>query len=109
MSWRIMELDICGIERITKPSDSDIRDALSRLNMKSGGAFAILGPDDMTYIQVFGDQCVGFELEYQEGTADEHFRAKGGSISLDDVVETFILYRDYKTDWKKRFTFERTT
>jgi len=102
-----MQLQICDDKKIKNPSDEDIRDAFSKLDTKTDVAFIILGPTKMTYIQATGDRNVGFELEYQEGTIDEHFRAKDKHITLDDVVNAFIAYRNGSTNWQDKFDFER--
>ena len=104
-----MKLNICGQKTIVNPSDKEIREALSRLDTRSGDAFVILGPTDMTYIQASGDRNVGFDLEYQESTVEQHFRAKNENITLDDVMESFTAYRAGRTDWKDKFDFRRVT
>jgi len=102
-----MKLDICSEKTIVNPTEADIRSALSSLNTKSGDAFVILGPSDMTYIQASGDQNVGFDLEYQEGTIHQHYRAKQEPIPLNAIIEAFIAYRNENSEWKAKFTFER--
>jgi hypothetical protein len=102
-----MQLQICDDKIIKNPSDEDIRNAFSKLDTKTGDAFIILGPTDMTYIQSSGDRNVGFDLEYQEGTTDKHFRAKEKHITFDDVVNAFIAYRNGSTNWQDKFDFER--
>lgn len=102
-----MQLHICDDKIIKNPSDEDIRDAFSKLDTKTGVDFIILGPTAMTYIQASGDRNVGFDLEYQEGTVDKHFRAKEKHITLKDVVNAFIAYRNGSTNWQDKFDFER--
>ena len=102
-----MKLDICGEKTIVNPTEADIGSALSSLNTDSGDAFVVLGPSDMTYIQASGDQNVGFDLEYQEGTTRQHYRAKQESIPLNAIIEAFVAYRNENLEWKAKFTFER--
>ena len=102
-----MKLDICGEKTIVNPTEADIVSALSSLNTNSGDAFVILGPSDMTYIQASGDQNVGFDLEYQEGTTRQHYRATRESIPLNAIIEAFVAYRNENLEWKAKFTFER--
>ena len=104
-----MMLTIGGDRIIRNPSGDDIRGALESLDGSAGDAFAILGPDDMTYIQAGGDRHTGFDLEYQEGSVDRHYRAQKDDISLDEIVQAFIRYRDGWSDWKVQFRFERIT
>lgn len=104
-----MVLDICGVRKVENPTDQQIRIELGNLNTKNGDSFAILGQSDMAYIQVGGDKFVGFYLEYQEGSVDAHFRATDEKITLDQVVNAFIAYRDARAGWQDAFTFEKIT
>ena len=104
-----MVLYVCGVRKVENPTDEQIRIELGDLSTKNEDSFAILGPSEMTYIQVGGDKSVGFYLEYQEGSVDAHFRATGEKITLEQVVSAFIAYRNAKTGWQKAFTFEKIT
>jgi hypothetical protein len=106
---RAMVLDVCGARKIKNPTDEQIRIELGNLSTKNEDSYAILGPSDMTYIQVSGDKSVGFHLEYQEGSVDSHFRATDEKIALGQVVSAFIAYRDANTGWQRAFTFEKIT
>jgi hypothetical protein len=102
----VMTLEVCGSRFIENPSDEQILAELSDLDTKCDDSFAILGASDMTYIQIWGDENVGFDLEYQEGSIDSHFRAKNDDIPLDQVVGAFIAYRNGDNDWRDNFDFE---
>ena len=102
----VMTLEICGSKFIENPSDEEIVAELSNLDIKCDDSFAILGPSDMTYIQIAGDKNEGFDLEYQEGNIDSHLRAKNENVPLDQVVEAFIAYRNGENDWRGNFDFE---
>lgn len=104
-----MTLVICGDKKIETPSDEQIRTELANLNTSNEDSFAVLGNTDLTYIQISGDKTVGFDLEYQQGSVDAHFKATDENISLDQVVEAFISYRDGTLQWLKSFTFEGIT
>ena len=104
-----MKLNICGQKTIVNPSNKEIREALTGLDTKSGDAFVILGPTDMTYIQASGDKNVGFCLEYQESSTDKHFRAKNEALPLSDVVEAFTAYRAGDAGFKDKLDFRRVT
>jgi hypothetical protein len=95
---------------IKDPSDEDIRNALESLNIeRDGEGFAILAPAEMTYIQVGGDSKIGFDLEYQEGSTDEHYRAKREDYTLNEVVKILIAFRDGNVRWEEVGDFERIT
>ncbi|MHC4591664.1 MAG: hypothetical protein ACYS8L_03095 [Planctomycetota bacterium] len=104
-----MTLEVAGRQIIVNPSDEDIRAALAGFDAAAGDAFLILSSDDMTYMQAGGDRNVGFDLEYQEGSMDQHFRATRNDIPLTEVLQVLIEYRDGRTEWKGRFDFERIT
>ncbi|NLE57132.1 MAG: hypothetical protein GX616_02140 [Planctomycetes bacterium] len=85
---------------IKDPSDEQIRAALKSLDVKRDGeGFAILARSDMTYVQVSGDAKTGFDLEYQEETVDQHYRAEREDYPLDEVVRVLIAYRDGTVRW----------
>lgn len=105
----VMTLDVCGAKQIENPTDEQIRIELSSLSTQNEDSFAILGPTNMTYIQVSGDKRVGFDLEYQEGSVDAHFKTVDGKISFNAVVRAFIAYRDGVADWQDEFTFVQIT
>lgn len=109
MEYGAMVLDIRRARKIENPTDKQIETELWNLSTENEDCFAILGPSDMTYIQMSGDRSVGFDLEYQDGTVDAHFRATDEKITLDQVVRAFIAYRDADPNWKGEFTFEKIT
>ncbi len=105
----VMTLQINAAKWIPNPSDDQILNELARLRDEDGDSFAILGATDLTYIQAAGDARVGFELEYQEGDIDAHFRATDKKITLAQVVKAFTAFRDGNPAWRSSFTFEKMT
>jgi hypothetical protein len=101
----VMTLEINGARWIQNPSDDQILNELANLRREDGDSFAILSATDDTYIQIVGDARAGFELEYQEGNIDTHFRATDQDITLAQVVKAFIGFRDGNTIWRNGFTF----
>jgi hypothetical protein len=101
----VMTLEINDAKWIPNPSDGQILNELANLREADGDSFAILSATDETYIQTAGDARVGFELEYQEGSIDAHFRATDKNITLAQVVKAFIGFRDGNTAWRSGFTF----
>ena len=98
-------LDICGAKQIQDPTESDIREAVFALDTKKGDAFLILGPTEMTYIQIGGDQKVGFVLEHQDTDAKHHYRAKR-NLTADDIVKALVIYSTGADDWKTMAEWE---
>jgi hypothetical protein len=105
----VLTLQINGARWVQNPSDDQILTELANLRDEDGDSFAILSFTDMTYIQVAGDQRIDFDLEYQEGSVDAHFKATNENITLGQVVSAFIAFRDGDAAWKCSFTFEKTT
>jgi hypothetical protein len=75
------------------------------LDTKRSDAFLILGPTDTTYIQISGDQNVGFHLEYQESDAKHHYRAKRG-LTADEIVKALVAYSIGADEWKTMAEWE---
>jgi hypothetical protein len=100
-------LSVCGDTTIDDPSDEQIRGALSGLDASTGGAFVILSVDEQTYVQASGDSLIGFDLEYQVGSTDVHFRAQRDDIPMHEILDALTAYRDGVPDWGARFEFKR--
>lgn len=101
----VMTLDICNEKTIAAPTVQQIRDAVLNLE-PSGEGFLILGPEDMTYIQVAGAKNAGFDLEYQEGSLDRHYRATRTDWSSEAVIEKLCQYADGDLGWKDGVDWE---
>ena len=105
-----MVLTLSFGDRVQEPTDRDIRNLLGRLDVaRDGEGFAILARDEMTYIQVSGDWKTGFDMEYQEGDVERHYRASREDISLDEAVQAFIDYRDGRIQWDRYGDWSRIT
>lgn len=105
-----MIFEIAGERQIANPTDADIRAVLESFTPKSakrGEAFVVLSSSDLTYMQCSGEKVQGFDLEYQEGSTDAHFRARRNDFTLDEIVSRLIAYRDGKPDWKSAVEWER--
>ena len=86
------------------PSMEDIANALESLDgIKS--SFAILGRDDLTYIQTSRLVRAGFSLEYQDGTLKSHFRCLG-TLSLEDITKAFLSYAKNGKQWQETHKWE---
>lgn len=97
-------------EKIANPTDEQIREALSGLNVgRDGEGFAILERDEMTYMQVSGDQTIGFDMEYQNGDVQKHYRAKRRDFTADEVARALAEYRDGRIDWSDYGQWSRIT
>ena len=99
---------MCGETEIQNPTESDIRQAVGALDTKNGDEFLILGPTDMTYIQVTGDSKVGFDEEYQELNLPNHYRSRC-DFTVDEIVRTLAEYCTGPDEWKTSGEWERIT
>ena len=74
----------------------------------SGGlnSFAILSKGEDTYIQAAGGPATGFDLEYQDGSVDRHFRCSDRPLTLDRVTAAFLLYLSGDEGWMTEFRWE---
>jgi len=105
-----MKLQINGKVVSRNPHRGIIRESLAGLDMdRDGEGIAILSHDMMTYMQVGGDQKVGFDAEYQEGDVGKHYRAENDSFSLEEIVNMMSEYVEGDVDWKKYGNWSRIT
>lgn len=103
-----MTLKLLDGRKIESPTEEQLRQILSAFQAgPDRDAFAILQRDTMTYLQVGGDPSIGFDMEYQEGSVDRHFRADRTDFSLDEVVRAMTAYRDGTIDWDDFGSFSR--
>ncbi len=105
-----MKMHLSSGVKVTDPSDEQIRTLLGRFNVgRDGEGFAIFEKDGSTYMQVGGDKTRGFDMEYQEGDVDKHYRAEREDFSLDEVVRAMIGYRDGNINWSDYGLWSRIT
>jgi len=103
-----MTLDICGAKKIRNPTESAIRQAVFALDIKNADAFLILGPTEMSYMQIGGDKNVGFKLEYQESDVKHHYRANR-DLTADEVVKALVAYSTGSDEWKTMAVWDVVT
>ena len=105
-----MKLTTSSGAKIVSPSDEQIREALSALDMgRDDEGWAILEQTEMDYVQVSGDRASGFAMEYQTGDTDRHYLAARKNVSLEQVVRAFVEYRDGTIDWSAYGDWSRIT
>lgn len=100
-----MKLNVNGNLISSNPDHHSVVKALNSLSTKKGG-FAILSKDDNTYIQTSGTPGEGFELEYQDGSLDRHFRNSNRNLELSQVANTFTCYLESDDRWKLEYSWE---
>ena len=101
-------LNISDNTLIAQPTDEQIRQAIVGLDIQQDTSFAILFPTNEpdTYIQTSGDTRNGFDLEYQVGDTDNHFRALS-QLDAEQTIAAFIAYRDSNDGWHTKHQWEQ--
>jgi len=96
-----MKLELENGTSIRNPDTRAIAEALASLD-----GFAILGRDEMTYMQTSGSRREGFVLEYQEGDTDRHYQCPD-PLTEKQITEAFLSYADGTDAWKTVFRWEK--
>jgi hypothetical protein len=101
-----MNLETSAGRSVANPSASQIAEELAAL---PGGAdcYAILSLDDLTYIQTAGRPPEGFLLEYQDGSAERHYRSTERALPLSTVTNAFQLYARSDSSWRSVATWKQ--
>lgn len=101
-----MKLKTSYQDPVEDPDADDIRDALRTLDTEERG-FMILSRGDHQFIQSGGSPENGFDLEFQDGSTDEHYRAEGDPFTRGEVEQTYIQYLRDETGWKDEYTWNK--
>jgi hypothetical protein len=99
-----MQLELeSGSQIIRDPTEKDI---CAYVGIEG---FAILSVSEYTYIQCAEhDERTGeFQLEYQDGSVDEHYRAADEPITLDRILTAFVKYLRKDESWRSDFDWEK--
>lgn len=99
-----MELIINHERTIRNPDAEAIAEQLRGLGP---GEFAILSPNELTFIQTMNTDDEGFVVEYQDGSTEEHYAALNPPHEVEDIVAAFVAYAAGEDDWKTIFTWEQ--
>ncbi len=94
-----MTLDICGRKEVVSPTAEFLRDAVMNLDV-SGDAYLILNAPDGKFMQCTGDHRVGFHLEYQDGSVDEHYQAAQDRLEAETIILKLSQYAKGNSGWK---------
>lgn len=92
-------------KEIEEPSLPHVREVVEKLN-GSVDSFAILHKSEFTYLQCHGGKLDGYNLEYQEGSLDQHFECTD-NLTEEDVIEIFQAYRSGDENWRTKFNWEK--
>ncbi|MFW5856988.1 MAG: hypothetical protein ACOCX4_03840 [Planctomycetota bacterium] len=100
-----MRLEFPDDPPVENPDAEAIREALTRA---AAGEieFVILAASEMTYLQVAGGADGLSDLEYQDGSPEQHYTARDERLDLDNVIAGFVAYAGGAPEWKDRFVWE---
>lgn len=100
-----MLLNINDDKQLRDPTPDDLATLLPQVGFDQ---FCILGRTDEEYIQFYHNDEDGFELEYRDGSHEQHFAEASGELSIDDVVDAFVGYLQHdERRWKSNHTWNR--
>lgn len=91
--------------KLQEPSLPHIREAIEGFR-KDSDSFAILAKSRLTYMQATGSKQEGYDLEYQEGSIDEHYECMN-ELTQEDVIAALQAYRVGDGGWKSKFEWEK--
>jgi hypothetical protein len=100
-----MVLELEDGTTIERPTDAQIHEALATLQGDMGNEFAILGQNEMTYMQA-APMDEGYVLEFQEGDTNHHYQAVD-LLPLSAVIEAFQMYQRGDETWKLKTQWQR--
>ncbi len=91
-----MQLNINDDHVLEMPDAVTVRSAIAKL---MADQFAVLSLDDDHYIQVFYNDDGTYQLEYRDGSADNHFGTDPDDTTVDDVLNAFHAFLQQTDDW----------
>jgi hypothetical protein len=103
---RPMELTAEDGTSIENPTETDVETVLEE-GAGNEDFFAILARNEMTYIQAAGHKEIGFVVEYQEETLEEHYQSAEKNIDIRRVIEMFQLYLAGNPAWIHKVSWEK--
>ncbi len=96
-----MKLEIESKGTSNPVNAAEIQTALQGLQ-----GFAILGPDEMNYMQASGSPEESYTLEYQTGDTDQHYSSKA-PVSEATMIQAFVHYFQKNPEWKSLAEWEK--
>lgn len=99
-----MQLNVDDQRHIESPDSETVRAAITGLGPNQ---FIVLSIDDGHYIQVYHHDDGTWQLEYREGTADDHYGTDPGETTIDDVLNAFDAFLQQTDDWYSPWQWEK--
>lgn len=98
-----MQLNVNETRIIEDPTEDELRSEIANLGEDE---FLILSLDEEVYIQVYHNEDGTYQLEYRDGSEDQHFGVDPETIGVADVTSALLLYLNdpqsivEKWDWE---------
>ena len=105
-SQTTMQLELSSGKIIDHPSEEEIGAHLSA-EADREDFFAILGINEMTYLQVAGTVAGGFTLEYQVDSLDQHYWCTDEPLTLAQIIVAFQEYSSGDESWHSDLRWAR--
>ncbi|WP_078084150.1 hypothetical protein [Microbulbifer mangrovi] len=97
-----MELTVNGKIVSESPSQEDLSRCIGELS-EASDSFIILARDDKTYIQAAILQGGGVQLEYQDGSLQQHYECSDSHLTRGNLQDIFFWYLTGDERWQNRF------
>lgn len=95
-----MRLNINDSDYLESPTDAEIRKCVEDLGTDQ---FLVLGQKEGYFVQTYYHADGSYELEYRQGSADQHYKVDSAQITSADVCRAFGLFLsqsgDLATTW----------
>lgn len=101
-----MKLEAEGQRAIVDPQSDQIESAVSLLSLPHR-SFLILSRSQASYIQAAIVASNRLLLEYQDGSAEQHYRSARDDFSTSAVIEILEAYRRREDSWRNENEWRR--
>ncbi len=99
-----MQLNINDDQHLETPDVETVRSAIANL---LADQFIVLSVDDDHYVQVFHHDDGSYQLEYRDGSADDHFGTDPDDTTMDCVLGAFQAYLQQADNWQSAWNWEK--
>jgi hypothetical protein len=96
----VEELTIKGDNKISDPTDYEIRSSINSVGFADVNPFIVLGKgrNGYTFVQAWRLTNLKWTVEYQQGDIDQHFKATT-NVKTEELIQLFIAYAHSEEEW----------
>lgn len=99
-----MKLNISDEHTTQSPTTEMVVESVANLNLDE---FAVLASADETYLQTYHNSDGTFQLEYREGSFENHYAASETGLTHTQIADVFAKYASGDSSWKSDFSWEK--